>query len=54
MCVIVYVLLADGVHGRSKFTSVIGFGGGLDVGQQCEHELWDSDDDSVCGHLGRI
>jgi hypothetical protein len=43
--VIVCVLLADGVHGRSKFTSVIGFGGCLDVGQQCEHELWDSDDD---------
>ena len=43
-----------GVHGRSKFTSVIGFGGSLDVGQQCERELWDSDDDSICGHSGRI
>ena len=54
MYMIVCVLLADGVHGRSKFTSVIGFGGGLDVGQQCERELWDSDDDSVCGHSCRI
>jgi len=52
MYVIVCVLLADGVHGRSKFTSAIGFGGGLDVGQQCERELWDSNDDSVCGHSG--
>ncbi len=50
MYLIVCVLLADGVHGGSKFTSIIGFGGGLDVGQQCERELWDSNDDSVSGH----
>jgi len=54
MYVIVCVLLADVVHGRSKFTSVIGFGGGLDVGQQCEHELWGTNDDAICGHSGRI
>ena len=54
MYMIVCVLLADGVHSGSKFTSVIGFGGGLDVGQKCERELWDSNDDSVCGHSGRI
>ena len=54
MYVIVCVLLADGVHGGSKFTSVIRFGGGLDVDQQCERELWDTDDDSTCGHSGRV
>jgi len=47
-------LLVDGVHGRAKFTSIIGFGGGLDVGQQCERELWGTDDDSIRGHSCRI
>ena len=53
MYVIVCVLLA-GVHGRAKVTSIIGFGGGLDVGQQCDRELWDTDDDSICGHSCRV
>ena len=39
MHVIVCVLLADSMHGQSKFASIIGFGGRLNVGQQCEHEL---------------
>jgi hypothetical protein len=52
--VIVCVLLADGVHGRVKFTSIIGFGGCLDVGKQCERELWDTDDDSIRGHSCRV
>ena len=38
MYVIVCVLLADSMHGRSKFASIIRFGGCLDVGQQCERE----------------
>jgi hypothetical protein len=42
------------MHGRSKFASVIGFGGGLDVGQQCERELWDTNDNAIRGHLCRI
>ncbi len=54
MYVIVCILLADGVHGRAKFTSIIGFGGSLDIGQQCEHELWDTDDDSRRGHSCRV
>ena len=47
MYVIVCILLVDGVHGRAKFASIIGFGGCLDVGQQCERELWDTNDDSI-------
>ena len=54
MYVIVCILLADGLHGRAKFTSIIGFGGGLDVGQQCERELWDTNDDSIRGHLCHV
>ncbi len=42
MHVILRVLLADGVHGRAKFAAVIGFGGHLNVGQQCKGELWDT------------
>ena len=40
MYVILCVLLAYCVHGQAKFTSIIGVGGGVNVGQQCEHELW--------------
>ncbi len=54
MHVIVCVLLADSMHGRSKFTSIIGFGGRLNVGQQCEHELWDTNDNAIRGHLCRV
>ena len=50
MNVIVCVLLADGVHGKAKFGAVIGFGGLLNVGQQHQHELWDTNDDTICGH----
>ena len=32
----------------------IGFGGGLDVGQQCERELWNTDDDAIRGHSCRV
>ena len=39
------------MHGRSKFTSIIGFGCSLDVGQQCERELWDTNDNAIHGHL---
>ncbi len=54
MHVVVPVLLADGVHGRAKFAAVNGFGGHLDIGQQCERELWDTNDDTICGHLCRV
>ncbi len=54
MNVIVCVLLADGVHGKAKFGAVMGFGGLLNVGQQHQHELWDTNDDTICGHLHRI
>ncbi len=49
MHVIVCVLLADSMHGRSKFAAIIGFGGRLDVGQQCERELWDTNDNAIRG-----
>jgi hypothetical protein len=54
MHVIVCKLLVDGVHGRAKFTSIIGFGGRLVVGQQCERELWDTNDNAICDHLCRV
>ena len=54
MHVIVRVLLVDSMHGRSKFASIIGFGGHLDVGQQCERELWDTNDNAIRGHLCRV
>jgi hypothetical protein len=54
MHVIVCVLLADSMHGRSKFTAIIGFGGRLDVGQQCEHELWDTNYNAIRGHSCRV
>ena len=54
MYMIICVLLADGMYGRAKFMSIIGFGGSLDVGQQCERELWDTDDDTIRGHLCRV
>ena len=53
MCVIVCILLADSMHGRSKFVSIIRFGGCLNVGQQCERELWDTNDDAIHGHSCR-
>jgi hypothetical protein len=54
MHVVVCVFLAYGVHGRAKFTAIVGFGGCLNVGQQRERELWDTNDNTVCGHLCRI
>ncbi len=54
MHVIVCVLLVDSMHGRSKFASIIGFGGRLDVGQQCERELWDTNDNAIHGHSCRV
>ncbi len=48
---VIRVLLAYGVHGRAKFASVIGFDGRFDIGKQCEHELWDTNDDTIRGHL---
>ncbi len=36
------------------FTSVICFGGCLDVGQQRECELWDTNDDAIRGHSCRV
>ena len=54
MHVIVCVLLADSMHGQSKFVSIIGFGGRLDVGQQCERELWDTNDNAIRGHACRV
>ncbi len=50
MHMIVCVLLANSMHGRSKFASIIGFGGHLDVGQQCKHELWDTNNNAIRGH----
>ncbi len=52
--VIVRVLLAYGVHGRAKFAAIVGFGGCFNVGQQHERELWDTNDDTICGHLCRV
>ncbi len=54
MHVIECVLLADGVHGQAKFMAIIKFGGRLDVGQQHERELWDTNDNAVHGHLCRV
>ncbi len=54
MHLVVRVLLADGLHGRAKFAAVIGFGGRLNIGQQCKHELWDTNDDTICGHSCRV
>jgi len=56
MYVIVCVLLVDSMQGRSKFVSIIGFGFGgcLDVDQQCERELWDTDDNAIRGHSCRV
>ncbi len=54
MQVVVRVLLVDGVHGLAKFTAVIGFGGRLDVGQQLKRELWDTNDNNICGHLCHV
>ncbi len=50
MHVIVHVFLADGMHGQAKFTSIIRFGCRFNVGQQCECELWDTDDNAIRGH----
>jgi hypothetical protein len=54
MHVVVRVLLADGVHGSAKFATVIRFGGRLNVGQQRKRELWDTNDDTMCGHLCHV
>jgi hypothetical protein len=54
MHMVVHVLLADGVHGQAKFATVFGFGGRLNFGQQRERELWDTNDDTICGHLCRV
>jgi hypothetical protein len=48
--VVVRVLLAYGVHGRAKFMAIVGFSGCLNVCQQHERELWDTNDDTVRGH----
>jgi hypothetical protein len=50
MHVIVCVLLVDSMYGQLKFVSIIVFGGHLDVGQQCERELWDTNDNAIRGH----
>ncbi len=52
--VVVRVSLAYGVHGRVKFAAVVGFGGCFDVGQQRERELWDTNDNTICGYLCRV
>ena len=52
--VVVHVFLAYGVHGRVKFTAIVGFGGCLNVSQQHECELWDTNDDTILGHLCRV
>ncbi len=54
MHVVVPVFLAYGMHGRAKFMAIIGFDGHLDVGQQRERELWDTNDDTVQGHSCRV
>ncbi len=54
MHVVVRVFLAYGVHDQVKFTAIVGFGGCLDVGQQREHELWDTNDDTVHGQSCRV
>jgi hypothetical protein len=51
---VVRVLLAYGVHGQAKFTAIIGFGGHLNAGQQCECELWDTNDNTIRGHSCHI
>jgi hypothetical protein len=52
--VVVRVLLANDVHGQAKFAVVVGFGGRLDVGQQRKRELWDTNDDTICGLLCHV
>jgi hypothetical protein len=54
MNMVVRVLLVYGVHGRAKFASVIGFGSHLNIGQQCERELWDTNDDTISSHSCRV
>ncbi len=34
--------------------SIIRFGCRLDVGQQCERELWETDDNAIRGHSCRV
>jgi hypothetical protein len=51
---VVCVLLVDGVHGQAKFAAIIGFGCHLDIGQQHEHELWDTNDNTIHGHSCRV
>ncbi len=40
--VVVRVFFAYGMHGHVKFTAIIGVGGRLDIVQQREPELWDT------------
>ena len=47
---VVHVFLANGVHGQAKFMANIGFGGRLNIGQQRERELWDTNDNTIRGH----
>ncbi len=54
MHVVVCVILAYGVHGQAKFMAIVRIGGCLDVGQQREHELWDTNDYTVRGHSCRV
>ncbi len=54
MHVIVCVLLADSMHGQSKFAAIIGFVGHLNVYQQCERELWETNDNAIRGHSCRV
>jgi hypothetical protein len=48
------VLLAYGVHGQANLMAIVRLGGCLDAGQQRERELWDSNDDTIHGHLCRF
>ncbi len=52
--VVVCIFFTYGVHGQEKFTAIVGFGGCLDVGQQRECELWDTNDDTLCGHSWHV
>jgi hypothetical protein len=54
MHMVVCAFFVDGVHCQAEFVAVVGFSGRFNVGQQSEHELWDANDNAVCGHLCHV
>ena len=49
---IVLVLLADGLHGRAEFATIVVLDCHLDVGEDREGNLCLGYYDAECGHLG--